>query len=123
MMGLLLARQLLLLLTSSHPLKIGRFRRQAEAGKALPSHLILYSHSPSLLISFTTSPPPTLSPPPAPPPLTQEVHKGPKAPLSRPTHHPTHSRTPNLLRPSLLQQEAPGFLSPGPIIPWGCEFG
>lgn len=107
---------------SSHPLMTTRFRRQAEAGKTPPSHLILYSYSPSLLISYTPSSPPLLSPPPSPPPLTQEVHKGKIAPV--PPHSPSHpSRTPNLLRPLLLQQEAPSFLSPESIIPWGWGFG
>lgn len=93
-------------------------RRKAEPRRALPIHLILCSHSLSLLISFTTSPP-SLLPPPQPP--TLEVHKSPWATLSQPAYHPTPSRTPNLLRPSLLQQEAPSFLSPGPVILWGCE--
>lgn len=90
----MMAGHLPLLLQSSHPLMTRRFRRQAEPGKTLPSHLILYSYSPSLLISFPTSPPPplpppTLSPPPPPPPLTQEVHKGSKRPCPAPLAIPT----------------------------------
>ncbi len=126
-MGLLLARHLPRLLPSSHPLMTRRLRRQAEPGKALPSTLILYSHSPSLLISFTTSPPPPLppilSPPPPPPPLAQEVHKGPKHPCPAPLTIPTLLAPLTCSAHCSLQQEAPSFLSPGPIIPWGCEFG
>lgn len=92
-----------------------RLRRQPELEKSLPSHLILYSHSPSLLISSFVSPPP-LSPPP--PLLTQEVHKD---LLSNPCFN-----VPPLLisltcsTHCLLTEGGTRLVKP---VPRGCKFG